>query len=561
MSKNDQILTEQIIQQEYAKTNEFSGENSFFEFFSATLLLKGYDLSYDQIEDGLCGNSLDGGADSVFLFINGDLIAEDTGVEDKYKRNVDIELLIIQSKNEASFGEDAILKLARLSKNLLHLDFNPDDYRARYNEKILNKFDNFRKTYLKLITRRPRVTIKYFYITKGSEIHPNVEQQALELKKEISEILTDANIEFSMVGASKILDIYRQRDNEVFNLKLLETPLSSQGKVFISLVKLKDYFSFITDDDGQIIKHIFEANVRDYQGKTSVNQEIKDTLEDAQPREDFWWLNNGVTILADDVSAPGGKELIIHNPEIVNGLQTSNEIYRYFSVSRERDITRSLLVRVIVPETEESRDKIIRATNSQTPIPKASLRATDSIHRDIEDYLKPRGLFYDRRKNYYKNEGKKPSEIVGLSFLAQCLMAITMQKPDFARARPSTLLEEDSSYTKLYNHSNNVKSYYIAALIGKKIELYLKKESDLSISDKNNIKFYLAYVVAVKITSNKYPGFRSLETIDPIAITDKCISEALIFVSDIYNGMGGGDKLAKGQNMIKKVKLELDNFI
>lgn len=364
-----------------------------------------------------------------------------------------------------------------------------------------------------------------------------------------------------MIGASKIMDIYRQRDNEVFNLKLLETPLSSQGKVFISLVKLKDYFDFITDENDQIIKHIFEANVRDYQGKTSVNQEIKDTLEDTNPREDFWWLNNGVTILADDVSAPGGKELIIHNPEIVNGLQTSNEIYNYFSVAKERDNSRSLLIRVIVPETEESRDKIIRATNSQTPIPKASLRATDSIHRDIEDYLKPRGLFYDRRKNHYKNEGKKPSEIVGLSFLAQCLMAITMQKPDFARARPSTLLEDDSSYEKLYNHSNNVKSYYIAALIGKRIELYLKKESSLTINDKNNIKFYLAYVIAVKITSNKFPGFRSLEEIDPSQIDNACIAEALIFVENIYNSMGRGDKLAKGQNMVKRIKSELDNII
>lgn len=561
MSRNDQILTEQIIQQEFSKTNEFNTENIFFEFFSAGLILKDYDLSYDQIEDGLCGNSLDGGADSIYLFINGDLISEDSNIDDKYKKNVDIELIIIQSKNEKSFGEDAILKLAKLSKNLLNLDFEPDDYKLRYNEKILSKFDHFRKTYVSLVTKRPKLRIKYYYVTKGIEVHPNVEQQAKELREEVAKILTDAAIEFNMIGASKIMDIYRQRDNEVFNLKLLETPLSSQGKVFISLVKLKDYFDFITDDNDQIIKHIFEANVRDYQGKTSVNQEIKYTLEDGHPKEDFWWLNNGVTILADDVSAPGGKELIIHNPEIVNGLQTSNEIYNYFSIAKERDNSRSLLVRVIVPETEESRDKIIRATNSQTPIPKASLRATDSIHRDIEDYLKPRGLYYDRRKNHYKNEGKKPSEIVGLSFLAQCLMAITMQKPDFARARPSTLLEDDSSYEKLYNHSNNVKFYYITALIGKKIELFLKKENSLTINDKNNIKFYLAYVVAVKITLNKFPGFRSLENIEPSQIDDNCIFEALIFVEKIYDSMGRGDKLAKGQNMIKRIKSELDTII
>jgi len=561
MSRNDQILTEQIIQQEFNKSTEFNNEDKFFEVFSASLILKGYDLSYDQIEEGLCGNSLDGGADSIYLMINGDLISEDTNIEEKYKRNVDIELFIIQSKNERSFGEDAILKLNKLSTNLLNLDFNAEEYKLRYNETVLNKFDNFRKNYLSLITKRPKLTIKYFYITKGIEIHPNVNHQALELKNDVSNILTDATIEFNMIGASEIMDIYRQRDNEVFNLKLLETPLSSQGKVFISLVKLKDYFDFITDENDNIIKHIFEANVRDYQGKTSVNQEIKDTLEDVEPQEDFWWLNNGVTILADDVSAPGGKELIIHNPEIVNGLQTSNEIYRYFSSLKDHNNTRSILVRVIVPETEESRDKIIRATNSQTPIPKASLRATDSIHRDIEDYLKPRGLFYDRRKNYYKNEGKKPTEIVGLSFLAQCLMAITMQKPDFARARPSTLLEEDSSYEKLYNHSNNIKSYYIAALIGKKIELYLKKECDFTVNDKNNIKFYLAYVVAVRITSNKFPGFKSLENIEPSKINNECIKSSLIFVENIYNAMGGGDKLAKGQSMIKRIKAELDNFI
>ncbi len=561
MSRNDQILTEQIIQQEFNKSTEFNNVDKFFEFFSASLILKDYDLSYDQIEEGLCGNSLDGGADSIYLIINGDLISEDTNIEEKYKRNVDVELFIIQSKNERSFGEDAILKLNKLSTNLLNLDFNAKEYKLRYNETVLNKFDNFRKNYLSLITKRPKLTIKYFYITKGIEIHPNVNQQAIELKNDVSNILTDATIEFNMIGASEIMDIYRQRDNEVFNLKLLETPLSSQGKVFISLVKLKDYFDFITDENDNIIKHIFEANVRDYQGKTSVNQEIKYTLEDDEPKEDFWWLNNGVTILADDVSAPGGKELIIHNPEIVNGLQTSNEIYRYFSILKERSNTRSILVRVIVPETEESRDRIIRATNSQTPIPKASLRATDSIHRDIEDYLKPRGLFYDRRKNYYKNEGKKPSEIVGLSFLAQCLMAITMQKPDFARARPSTLLEEDSSYEKLYNHSNNIKSYYIAALIGKKIELYLKKECDFTVNDKNNIKFYLAYVVAVKITSNKFPGFKSLEDIDPSTINNECIATSLAFVENIYNAMGGGDKLAKGQSMTKKIKAELDTFI
>lgn len=566
MSKNNQVLVEQIIKQEHSNNESYENEDEFFEFFTASQILRDYDLTYDQIEDGICGSFLDGGVDSMYVFVNGDLICGDEDVDNKYKRNADIELVVIQSKNERSFGEDAVTKLLKISSNLLDLEFEPENYVDRYNPKVLGKFEIFRSTYLKLITKKPKLQIKYFYVSKGIDIHQNVIQQAEELKNSISSILTDSTIDFSFITATNLVEIYRKRDSTVFNLKLQENPLSSQGKVFISLVKLHEYFNFITDDSGQIIKYIFESNVRDYQGKTSVNQEIKTTLEDEVSKEDFWWLNNGVTILATDVSAPGGKELVIHNPEIVNGLQTSNEIYLYFQnktkeITSLNDSNRSLLVRVIVPENEVSRDKIIRATNSQTPIPKASLRATDSIHRDIEDYFKPRGFYYDRRKNYYKNEGKKPTDIVGLPFLAQCLMAITMHKPDTARARPSTLLEDDASYEKLYSTSNNINSYFISALIGKRSEIYLKTKTDLSISDKNNLRFYLAFVVSVVVTKNKYPNFRALENISPKDITEDKIDSAFNLIIERYNELGGGDKLAKGVVLIKDIKLNLDGLL
>ncbi|MCT8866198.1 MULTISPECIES: AIPR family protein [Shewanella] len=562
MTRNDQILINQIIKQEHSSHFEQLSEDIFFEFYTANQLLKNYDLSYDQIENGLCGASLDGGADSIYLFVNGELIEEDTAL-DSIKRNVEIELVIIQSKNETSFSEDPILKLARLSKNLLDLEFQSSKFINRYNNIVLAKFELFRKTYFELITKKPRLRVNFYYVSKGIDVHPNVQQQIEELKKEVATILTEATVDFETIGATKLLDIYRKKDNEVFSLKLAETPLSSQGKVFISLVRIRDYFKFITDENGVIVRNIFEANVRDYQGKSSVNLDIQLTLESHSAKEDFWWLNNGVTILADDVTAPGGKELIIHNPEIVNGLQTSTEIYRYLSTHAEREDTdfRNILVRVIVPEGEESRDKIIRATNSQTPIPKASLRATDAIHRDIEDYFKPRGLYYDRRKNFYKNEGKKPADIVSIPFLAQCCMAICMQKPDFARARPSTLLEDNASYDKLYNRANDVSSYYVAALVGKRVEEYLKSKDGISLSDRNNMKFYIILCVAILLTENKYPGFRSISNISSTDITENVINKAFNFVDNIYTTIGREDKSAKGPDMISAIKQNSDSLI
>ena len=84
------------------------------------------------------------------------------------------------------------------------------------------------------------------------------------------------------------------------------------------------------------------------------------------------------------------RELQIVNPEIVNGLQTSMEIYNYFSENREalESEKRSILLRIIVPDNEESRDQIIFATKNQTNIPKATLRVTDPIHLQIEMYFK-----------------------------------------------------------------------------------------------------------------------------------------------------------------------------
>jgi hypothetical protein len=59
---------------------------------------------------------------------------------------------------------------------------------------------------------------------------------------------------------------------------------------------------------------------------------------------------------------------------------------------------RNVLVRVIVTKDTEIADRVIRATNSQIYIPPSQLKATEKIHRDIEDFMKKYDLYYDRRK-------------------------------------------------------------------------------------------------------------------------------------------------------------------
>ena len=343
------------------------------------------------------------------------------------------------------------------------------------------------------------------------------------------------------------MEMYNTDVETSVNLKLSDPPIALGEKVdYVALANIATYYDFITNSSGEMRKSFFEANVRDYQGNNSVNSSIAETLS-SDMQEDFWWLNNGVTVLASKVVPITNRELQLLNPEIVNGLQTSMEIYNYFSknaclLSNEK---RNLLVRIIVPESEESRDNIIYATNNQTSISKSSLRVTDPIHRQIEMYFKSRGLYYDRRKNYYKNLKKKPKDIISVSFLAQCLISVILKKPDFARARPSTLLTDDNTYKFLYEDNHDLAVYYKIATIGKRVQLVLKRSSNITPAERSDILFYLLYAVVATALNKKNISFEDIKNLDIDLITSEDIILLKDKIFDKYKELGGNGRVAK----------------
>jgi len=355
---------------------------------------------------------------------------------------------------------------------------------------------------------------------------------------------------------------HKVKNNE-FPLTLSTTPIACvDSNCYIALVNLVDFYRFIADENGELWRHIFEANVRDYQRDVSVNKDIRDTLENPAG-ENFWWLNNGVTILASRIEILKAKEVLIHTPEIVNGLQTSNEIYNYFSRYPGQlcgDVERrELLVRIIVPASEASRDMIICATNNQTSIEKSSLRATDTIHRQIEMYFKGKDLFYDRRKNYYKNSGKKPSQIVSVPFLSQCLISVLLQSPNDARARPTSLLTDDNRYSTLYQENQNLDVFYNVASVGKRVERVLKLDSGYTITQVSDIRFYVLYMIFATLLNQVEVNPSDVVSIDLSCVSDDLIVGIASEVFDLYANLGGTDRVAKGPALIAAIKDLLRN--
>jgi hypothetical protein len=540
---NDQIILEQIIKEKCEESDNELSFSEYFEIYTASEILKDYDLAYNDITCSIVGNGGDGGIDSIFTFVNGELLKEDTQVNSNQKKN-HIELVIIQSKTSATFKEDAVIKFRESAQDLFNLANNPDDYVTRYNGDLIEKVKLFRNAYEKLAKTFPKIEIRYFYVTQGVETHENVAGKVPKLKEDIAEMFRAAEFSFEFVNASRLLEITRNIPSSSRKLEVAESIGTTAGS-YLCLVNLSKYYDFISDS-GSLARSIFESNVRDYQGSVVVNTGIRKTLE-----------NKGVTIITPK-AVLSGKQLIIEDPQIVNGLQTSHEIYRHFSqLPDSSGDDRAILVRIICEKDEEARDRIIRATNSQTSIPPASLRSSDEIHRNIEDFLKANGYYYDRKKNNYKNQGMPVAKIISIPYMAQAMMAIILLKPDSARARPSTLINSDVEYNKIFSLDMPIDIFLKVIQIMKAVENYLKQDRcGISLERKaiTNIKYYVAMMVSLKLVDGKKSNIAGqLAQIPTISIADEVLKEALESVLKKYNTLGASDQVAKGAVLVEQL--------
>lgn len=552
MSANDKIILEQILEEHRAERAPTASESDFFELYVAEQALKEHDLGYEELEAGVIGGAHDGGIDGFYTFVNGELAQDDFDCS-PLKKNILIELVLIQAKTSNGFGESAVEKLTATSADLFDLTRNLETLKGAYSDGVLDSAATFRRIHRSLVAKFPALRFRYIYATKGDEVHPNVQRKADLLKAQMVSMYANADVAFEFLGSTELLALARREPPAAYQLSLAENTISSAGEVgYVALVRLRDFYKFICDDGGQLRRNLFESNVRDYQGTTAVNEDIAQSLLD-KSGENFWWLNNGVTILATKATE-SGKVLTVEDPQIVNGLQTSSEIYRYFTEANTDGDERNLLVRVIVPAQADSRDRIIKATNSQTSIPAASLRATDKIHRDIEEYLRHFGLFYDRRKNFHKNSGRPLERIISIPLLAQAVMAILLQRPDDARARPSSLLKKDEDYQQVFSVTFPIELYFVCASLVKLVDSFLRSDATLDARERNNLRFYVAMVLAANLANKCQPTVEDLAGIETAKVTDKETQPALETVRKLYVGLGGGDQTAKGTQLLKTLK-------
>ncbi|MDP9993724.1 hypothetical protein J2W28_004185 [Variovorax boronicumulans] len=470
MAKNDKVLLDGIVDDRVGIKLPSGKRDEAFEYLAFEQILKDFDLSRDEILAGSIDGRQDGGIDGFFILVNGHLL-QDPEAFVWPRIGSDLKIILVTCKHHDTFRQATLDSIIATLTEVLDFGVEDLNLKGAYSSSLLRMRSNLRFAYRKLSPRLSRFSVDIYYASRGdtADIGEEVRSRGRQIENLVREYFGSGQATFEFLGCTELVEIHRRIPNYSLELPFVEA--LAKGERYVVLVRLSDYYDFVSDD-GKLRRYLFESNVRDFMGLNRVNEDIKATLENPLS-PDFWWLNNGVTILATAASITG-KSIQVADIQIVNGLQTTESIFRYFSENPKLADDRSLLVKVIVSKEETVRDSIIRATNNQTDVELASLHATDKIQRDIEDVMLRHGLFYERRKNFYANQGHTPAEIVTPLYAAAGYVALMLKQPHRATALRSKFMRSPTSYEVVFSEKAPIEVWPKISYLLKKIDAELE---------------------------------------------------------------------------------------
>ena len=244
MASNDQEILKSVLSQRRAQVAPDSTSQDYFELFCAEQILKNFDLTYEDLQTGVVDGEHDGGVDSVYGFVNGELVHEDLDCA-SFKKDVKLEFHIIQSKTSEGFRESAINSLISTTRHLLKLDADYDAL-TQYNSSVKTVFNNFRSVYRALASTFPSLKIHYYYASRKADthIHDNLLRKADELKEIATDMFSGVDVHFDFIGARSLLELARRRPRTTPELRVIKNLSDVNG--YIVLSRLDEYARFLT---------------------------------------------------------------------------------------------------------------------------------------------------------------------------------------------------------------------------------------------------------------------------------------------------------------------------
>lgn len=550
------VLVDGIIDERLSTKNlqdNATNRGSEFESFAFSEILKPFDLTEKELENGIIDGSDDGGIDGFYIFVNGVPIIDSSDFLWP-KRNAELEIYIITCKHHDTYELGPLESLDSSLSEIFDLRLATSKFKSKLNARILKKRKSLIEAYRKVAHILSKCSVNIIYTSRGdsSQVAADIVAKGRKIENTCSTLFLDCDVKTSFWGASELIKQYRKKRNAPV---ILNTIKCFQNKTdFVALVSLNDYFQFVTDENRKLKRFYFEENVRDYLGGNRTNIDIYCTLAD-QKSPDFWLLNNGITILVSKAVLYDGQ-LEIENVQIVNGLQTTNTIYQYYSNGNADKAGRCLLVKIICSTEENIRNQIIQATNNQSAIPLYSLHATDKIQKDIEMVMLQHGLYYERKTNYYRNLGYDEQKIFAPLYLAGGFIALVLKLPHRAATLKSKFMNSPVQYQGVFSQNSDLRIWPQIATILRRIDLAAEqKRVRIKTSTEKYLKTVrplIAILCVSKIVGKFGFGERDLVNLDLKLLSQSTI---LSVVDDIVTAINSDQTICSMKNIAQRKKM------
>jgi hypothetical protein len=412
---------------------------------------------------------VDGGQDKQIDVIS---IKEDGGSADIY---------LIQVKNSESFSSNALIQMGNGLRWVF--DRPRKELASLTNTAFRDKIHEVRSVQGGMGPANIRVHVAF--VTNG--LSRDISHEFQQELRHITDTYANGTFEAfdaRAYGADELVSLInaqlrrnRQIDADIRIRYDKNTPslirYQSQGlKGFVCTVPAGEIARIVNaDPDGAV----FDLNLRRYLGERgSVNVDIYKTCTTPDTSYEFWFLNNGITIVCDrvDVSAdPDDPILKMENLQIVNGCQTATTLARAHQEGKLAPDVR-VLVRAYEAASDELVSRVVLTTNNQNKITSRDLRANDPIQVDMESGFLIHDYLYERKSGQYDSMGIDVSRIIPNELVAQWFLAVVLHNPADARGRKYKIWGEH--YTDIFA-GQQVEPYIAAALIGKCVERWLRQ--------------------------------------------------------------------------------------
>ncbi len=223
---------------------------------------------------------------------------------------------------------------------------------------------------------------------------------------------------------------------------------------------------------------LLEKNIRRYLGKNIVNEGIANTLLDVDKRQNFFFFNNGATMICKKFSYNGLQEqdwiVKTNDLQIINGGQTCKTIHQIVKENPDVDFSQVyLLVRLYEVEDNENKgiiQDIIYATNSQNPVDFRDLKSNDERQVLLETGTRDLGYAYKQKRDNVLRINAIPSTVA-----AEAVFAIWRESPHLAKYRKNEFF--DKYYSIIFDELNAAQMI-IAVLIFRYCDNNRKQASD-----------------------------------------------------------------------------------